>query len=64
MTSFELRLLARQSGWPERVQRGIQTAMAMVRVGEFFKLGKVSPNFVDLAAIDQALEQTKARLQV
>jgi hypothetical protein len=29
MTSFELRLLARQSGWPERVQRGIQTAMAM-----------------------------------
>lgn len=29
MTSFELRLLARRLGWPERVQRGIQEAMGV-----------------------------------
>jgi hypothetical protein len=38
MTSFELRLLARQQDWPEDVQRGIQAVMGVadrVRFGRF-----------------------------
>jgi hypothetical protein len=38
MTSFELRLLARQQEWPEDVQRGIQSLMGVadrVRFGRF-----------------------------
>jgi len=38
MTSFELRLLARQQDWPEDVQRGIQAVMSVadrVRFGRF-----------------------------
>ena len=38
MTSFELRLLTRKLGWPEAIQRGVQSVMSTadrVRFGRF-----------------------------
>ena len=47
-----------------RVHLGDVRQQAVIRIGEFLEFGKICPHFVDLAAVDQTLEQTKARLQV
>ncbi len=54
MTSFELRLLARNLGWPEKIQRGIQTVMG---TADRVRFGRMAADDVELGrAIDLALE--------
>jgi hypothetical protein len=38
MTSFELRLMARQLGWPDTVRRGLQEVMAVADSVRFGRL--------------------------
>jgi hypothetical protein len=54
MTSFELRLLARKLGWPETIQRGIQTVMG---TADRVRFGRMTVDDVELGrAIDLAGE--------
>lgn len=53
MTSFELRLLARQQEWPEDVQRGIQ---AVMRVADRVRFGRFA---ADDSELRRAIETTR-----
>lgn len=58
MTSFELRLLARKLGWPETIQRGIQTVMG---TADRVRFGRMAAEDAELGqAIAMALEAALA----
>lgn len=53
MTTFELRIMAREAGWPETVQRGIQGAMG---VADRVRFGRISAEDRELR---QAIEMSR-----
>lgn len=60
MTSFELRLLARKSGWPDAVQRGVQNVM---RVADGTRFGRLPATDAELIRVIEETRSTARGLE-